>query len=70
MKYGLDTREMASALFEMCADMEEIYLEADEKESIIKDLDEALYHIKVIAENDLNPDYWRTFYKCLETVSQ
>ena len=35
-----------------------------------EDIENALYHIKTIAENNLNCDYWRTFYNALLTIAE
>lgn len=35
-----------------------------------KDIENALYHIKTIAENNYNDDYWRTFYNSLLTIAE
>ncbi len=35
-----------------------------------EDIENALFHIKTIAENDFNCDYWRTFYNSLLTIAE
>ena len=35
-----------------------------------EDIENALYHIKTIAENKYNFDYWRTFYNSLLTIAE
>ena len=40
----------------------------DYPEDIESDLQEALYQLKTIAENEYNCDYWRTLYKVLSAI--
>lgn len=59
--------ELAQKLYLMTEDMDYIdYL--DTKEQTINELTNALYYIKTLAENELNPDYFRTIYKILEVI--
>lgn len=35
-----------------------------------EDIENALFHIKTIAENKYNGDFWRTFYNSLLTIAE
>ena len=35
-----------------------------------EDIENALYHIKTIAENKYNSDFWRVFYNALLTIAE
>lgn len=59
--------ELAQKLYTMAEDMDCIdYL--DTKEQTINELINALYYIKTLSENNLNPDYFRTLYRVLEGI--
>lgn len=36
----------------------------------IRDIENALFHIEAIAENNFNCDYWRTFYNSLLIIAE
>ena len=60
-------QEIAERLFELYKNMD--FLDYKEQEEEIKnDLENVLYYIKTICENELNKEYFRTFYKILEGV--
>lgn len=59
--------EIAEKLLEMSKDMDFADYE-DGKERIKSELEEALYTIKTLAQNEYNKDYWRTLYKVLENL--
>ena len=63
----MDINEIANILYNNTLDMDaNDYIENKEHE--IAQLEEALYHIKAIAENDYNQDYWRTFWNALQLL--
>lgn len=39
------------------------------REKDIKEIEKALYHLKTIAENEYNQDYFRIFLKVLKNIS-
>lgn len=59
--------EIAENLYESAKDMDYMDYE-EEKEQIISDLENALYYLKAICENEYNKEYFRTFYKILENI--
>lgn len=61
------TQEIAENLYELSKDMDYMDYE-EEKESVINDLENALYHIKTIAQNEHNQEYFRTFYNILQRI--
>ena len=40
------------------------------KLSTIKEIERALYHLKTIAENEYNQEYFRTLLKVLKNISE
>lgn len=61
------TQEIARKLYELSKDMDYMDYE-EEKEQILNDLENVLYHIKLIAKNEYNQDYFRTFYNILQRI--
>lgn len=61
------TTEIAERLFELSKDMDFLDYE-EEKEEIINELDNALYNIKAIVQNEYNNDYWRILYAILQKI--
>lgn len=57
--------EIARKLYELCG-----YYTPDKQEQVqdIKDLEEAIYNIKAIAQNKYNSDYYRTFWNALQMI--
>ena len=39
-----------------------------EKEEVIADIENALYYLKAIAQNEYNADYFRTFWNLLQII--
>lgn len=63
----MDINEIANTIYNNTLDMDaNDYTENKEHE--IAQLEEALYQIKAIAENDYNQDYWRTFWNALQLL--
>lgn len=63
----MDINEIANTIYNKTLDMDaNDYTENKEHE--IAQLEEALYQIKAIAENDYNQDYWRTFWNALQLL--
>lgn len=60
-------QEIAEALYEQAKDMDYIDYE-DEKELVITDLENALYDLKAICENEHNKECYRTLYRILERI--
>lgn len=66
--YYEDLEEVAIKIYNNCSDLD--YKDYEElKEREIKDITDALYQIKAIAENEYNSDYWRTFYNALKSIN-
>ena len=64
IKSFVDVNDLARAIYAACADMDaRDYDETAEAE--IQDIAEGLYHLKAIAENPYNNDYFRTTFCAL-----
>ena len=61
---GADLQEMARNIYEGAQDMDGADYE-ETKQKDIEDIENGLYYLKAITENDLNFDYFRTFYNAL-----
>lgn len=60
-------REIAEKLYELAKDMDYMDYE-EEKEQILADLEDALYDLLAIAQNEYNKDCYRTMYNVLERL--
>lgn len=60
-------RELAESIYNATKDMDYMDYE-DEKELVLSDLENALYYLKTICENEHNENYFRTFYRILERL--
>lgn len=60
-------QEISLKLYELQKDMDWMDYEED-KEKILNNLENALYHLKSLCENPYNNDYFRTFYNVLENL--
>lgn len=60
-------QEIADRLYELQKDFDWADYE-EEKEEILDDLENAIYYLKSICENEYNNNYFRTFYKVLENI--
>ena len=59
--YYYDSKEVATVLCEL----------ASKKDTeTIKDVEEALYQLKAISENEYNADYYRTFWNVLQKITE
>lgn len=59
--------ELTEKLMEYSKDMDaQDYKEEHEK--IKNDIENALYNLKAIAQNEYNQDYWRTFWNILQNI--
>lgn len=59
--------EITERIIELSKDMDFAdYKETEEEER--KQLQDALYNIKAIAQNELNKDYWRTLWNALQRI--
>jgi C4-dicarboxylate-specific signal transduction histidine kinase len=59
--------EITERIIELSKDMDFAdYEETEEEER--KQLQDALYNIKAIAQNELNKDYWRTLWNALQRI--
>lgn len=65
----VDTHEIALQLYNMACDMDYMDYE-DLKDETIKEIEDCVYHIYAASQNPYNADYFRTFIKCLETITQ
>lgn len=63
-----DIEEIATGLYENMTDMDSYDYE-EEKKQILSDIENALYNIKAIAQNDYNQNYWRTFWNALQLLN-
>ena len=64
MTISIDTRAIAESLYYMAEDMDAGDY-AENKEQDIDAIENAIFHIKTIAENEDNLNYWRTFLELL-----
>lgn len=65
---NFDTYEAALKLYNLSCDMDfQDYEEV--KDQTIEEIEEALFHLKCIACNPHNKEYFRTFLKCLDTIT-
>ena len=60
-------QEIAETLYEQAKDMDYMDYE-DEKELVLADLENALYDLKTICENEYNKNCYRTLYRILERI--
>ena len=61
---NIDIQLLAKNLYKQAWDFDFLdYKGETEKE--INDIENALYYLKTVCENEYNHDYFRTFYKCL-----
>lgn len=59
--------DLALRLYELTKDMDAMdYIE--NKEDELHDLEEALYQLKAIAQNEYNNDYWRTLWNAIQML--
>lgn len=62
-----DNMEIAERLYELSKDMD--YMDYEEnKEKEIKDICDYLHHLKDIAQNEYNGNYFRTFWNILQRI--
>ena len=60
------TLEIANKLYELSKDMD--YMDyKDEQEQVLNELEQAIYHIKTLAENKYNEDF-RLLYNILQRI--
>lgn len=60
-------QEIAERLYELAKDMDYMDYE-DEKEQEMADIENALYYLKAIAQNEYNAEYFRTFWNLLQMI--
>lgn len=60
-------QEIADKLYELAKDMDYMDYE-EEKEEVKADIENALYYLKAIAQNEYNADYFRTFWNILQRI--
>ena len=65
--YKIDTFEIANKLYELAKDMDWMDYE-EEKERTINEIEQGIYYIRTMAENEYNADYFRTFYNILQAI--
>ncbi len=59
--------EIAKILYNLSEDMDAQDYE-EEKEKEIAELEEALYQLRAMAQNEYNKDYWRTLWNALQNL--
>lgn len=63
-----DVNELANEIYENIKDMDFMDYE-DEKEETIAELENVLYDLKAIAQNEYNKDYWRILWNALQLLN-
>lgn len=63
----VNIEEIAERLFNLACDMDFMDYE-EEHEEIKADLENALYQLKAMAQNEYNCNYWRTLYEVLQKI--
>ena len=48
----------------------DLYVDGEELEIARQHLTDALYHLDAVCQNDLNSDYFRTFYNVLSNIAE
>lgn len=62
------TMEIAKKLYQLSCDQDfSDYNETREKE--VAEIEQCLYYLHTVCCNDLNSDYFRTFYNCLDRIT-
>ena len=56
--YGIDTNDIAR----MIADKTD--------KSLFNEIEECLYHIQTLAQNEYNNDYWRVFFNTMVRITE
>jgi hypothetical protein len=65
---NIDTYEIALHLYNLSCDMD--FMDYEEvKDQTIVEIENCLYYLKTVAQNKYNDEYFRTFLKCLETIT-
>ena len=59
--------EITDTLYELSKDMDYMDYE-EEKEQVKSDIENALYYLKAIVQNEYNADYFRTFWNILQRI--
>lgn len=67
MKNFRDCQEVAERLYNLCEDMDYMDYE-DTKEQTIRELSEAIYQLKAMAQNEYNANYWRILWNVLQII--
>lgn len=65
MYIDFDTQQVAVCLCELADPNKKKFLSLTN----IKEIERALYHLKTIAENEYNQEYFRTLLKVLKSIS-
>jgi len=68
MTYDIDCTTIAKNMYNDAFDMDMIGEDPEILEAWKKDLDEAIYQLKAMAENPYNNDYWRTLVETLNRI--
>ena len=63
--YYYDSKEVATVLCELASKKD-----TEKDTETIKDVEEALYQLKAISENEYNADYYRTFWDVLQKITE
>lgn len=68
-EYINDTMQSAKALYQLSIDLD--FADYSEQlENILNDLENALYYINTLAKNPFNSEYFRTFARCIELITE
>lgn len=60
-------KELSEQLYNLAKEMDSLdYEETKEKE--LEDIENFLYHLKTIAKNKYNKEYFRTFWNLLQSI--
>ena len=65
---NIDLEQLAEDLYNACEDMDATDYE-EAKEQTIKEIENFLYHLKALAQNEYNYEYFKTFYNLLQKIN-
>ena len=63
MEKYYDCKDMATVLCRLATETETVNIETQ------KEVEEVVYHLQAIAENEYNADYYRTFWNVLQKIT-
>ena len=68
MTIDFDTNTAAEKMIDDVIGYSKIDYTPEEMQQAVEEIDNALFHIKTLAQNELNADYWRTFVETLKNL--